>query len=51
MNSILPHLLFAQDSEPRMSLVAWMFNALGPFYGLLLPAVGLLVFIVGVIVV
>jgi hypothetical protein len=35
----------------RQSLLSWAFNALGPFYGLLIPAVGLAVFIGACVVV
>ena len=52
MHTFWQPLLFGQEAEvQRVSLLAWMFQALGPLYGLLLPAVGLLVFIVGLMVV
>jgi len=47
MNSFTIMFLFSQThQEPmRQSYLAWMFNALGPFYGLILPLAGLTVFV------
>jgi uncharacterized membrane protein len=42
--------MHAAESQ-QISLIGWMFQALGPSYGILLPLVGLIVFLVGLAVV
>ena len=51
--NVLPSLLvLAQmDAPVGRSRLAWMFEALGPFYGLVLPASGLAIFIGALLVV
>ena len=41
----------AAHASERISYLGWMFQALGPMYGLLLPMTGLAVFIGAVLVV
>ena len=46
MNPVLLTVLFAQSEPPvPQSYLAWMYNSLGPFYGLVIPLAGFVVFV------